>query len=72
MTSPKSVEVKLGAEEPPMEEAKQCKLKLPVEIKRTARIRLEGASRPELSHLATPSRRRQSLLPFEGQRTSEA
>jgi hypothetical protein len=42
MTSPKSVEVKLGAEEPPMEEAKQCKLKLPVEIKRTARIRCRG------------------------------
>jgi hypothetical protein len=72
MVSPKSVELKQGAEEPSMEEAKRCKLKLPKEIKRTARIRAEGVSRPELSHLATPSRRRTSLLPFEGRRASEA
>jgi hypothetical protein len=38
MASPKSVELKLGAKEPSMEEAKRCELKLPVEIKRTARI----------------------------------
>jgi hypothetical protein len=40
--SPKSVELKQGAEEPSMEEAKRCELKLPVEIKRTAYIRCEG------------------------------
>jgi hypothetical protein len=42
MTSPKSVELKLGSEEPSMEEVKRCKLKLPVEIKRTARIHCGG------------------------------
>jgi hypothetical protein len=55
-----------------MEEAKRCELKLPVEIKRTARIHAEDVSRPELSHLATPSKKRRSLLPFEGRCTSEA
>jgi hypothetical protein len=39
MVSPRSVELKQGAKEPSMEEAKRCELKLPVEIKRTARIR---------------------------------
>jgi hypothetical protein len=34
--------LKLEAKEPSMEEAKRCKLKLPVEIKRTARIRCGG------------------------------
>jgi hypothetical protein len=42
MMSLKSVELKQGAEEPSMEEAKRCELKLPVEIKRTARIHCEG------------------------------
>jgi hypothetical protein len=42
MVSPKSVELKQGAKEPSMEEAKRCELKLPVEIKRTARIRCGG------------------------------
>jgi hypothetical protein len=42
MTSPKSVELKLGAKEPSMEEAKRCELKLPVEIKRTAHIHCGG------------------------------
>jgi hypothetical protein len=42
MTSLKSVEFKLGAKEPSMEEAKRCELKLPMEIKRTARIRCGG------------------------------
>jgi hypothetical protein len=42
MTSSKSVELKLGSKEPSMEEAKRCELKLPVEIKRTARIRCGG------------------------------
>jgi hypothetical protein len=42
MVSPRSVELKQGTEEPSMEEAKRCELKLPVEIKRTARIRCGG------------------------------
>jgi hypothetical protein len=40
--SPRSVELKLGAKEPLMEEAKRCELKLPVEIKKTTRIRCGG------------------------------
>jgi hypothetical protein len=39
MVSPKSVELKQGAKEPSMEEAKRCELKLRVEIKRTACFR---------------------------------
>jgi hypothetical protein len=42
MMSPKSAELKQGTEEPSMEEGKRCELKLPVEIKRTARIRCGG------------------------------
>jgi hypothetical protein len=42
MTSPKSVELNLSAKEPSMEEAKRCELKLPMEIKRTVRIRCGG------------------------------
>jgi hypothetical protein len=42
MTSLKSVELKLRAKEPSMEEVKRCELKLPMEIKRTARIRCGG------------------------------
>jgi hypothetical protein len=42
MVSPKSVELKQGAEQPSMEEAKRCELKLHVEIKRIARIRCGG------------------------------
>jgi hypothetical protein len=42
MVFPRSVELKQGAKEPSMEEAKRCKLKLPVEIKRTAHIRCGG------------------------------
>jgi hypothetical protein len=42
MVSQKSVELKQGAEEPLMEEAKRCELKLPVEIKRITRIRCGG------------------------------
>jgi hypothetical protein len=37
-----SLELKLEAKEPSMEEAKRCELKLPIEIKRTARIRCGG------------------------------
>jgi RNase P subunit RPR2 len=42
MTSTKSIELKLGAKEPSMEEVKRCELKLPVEIKRTVCIRCGG------------------------------
>jgi hypothetical protein len=42
MMSPKSVELKQGAKKPLVEEAKRCELKLPTEIKRTARIRCGG------------------------------
>jgi hypothetical protein len=42
IVSPRSLELKLEAKEPSMEEAKRCELKLPVEIKRTARIRCGG------------------------------
>jgi hypothetical protein len=34
--------LKLGAKEPSTEEVKRCELKLPMEIKRTARIRYAG------------------------------
>jgi hypothetical protein len=39
MVSLRSVELKQGAKEPSMEEAKRCELKLPTEIMRTAHIR---------------------------------
>jgi hypothetical protein len=42
IVSPRSLELKLKAKEPSMEEAMRCELKLPVEIKRTARIRCGG------------------------------
>jgi hypothetical protein len=42
MVSPKSVKLKQGAKEPSMKEAKRCEFKLPVEIKRTARIHCGG------------------------------
>jgi hypothetical protein len=42
MVSPRSVELNQGAKEPSMEEAKRCELKLPVENKRTSRIRCGG------------------------------
>jgi hypothetical protein len=42
MASTRSLELKQGAEEPSMEEAKRCELKLPVEIKRTAHIHCGG------------------------------
>jgi hypothetical protein len=65
MVSPRSLELKQGANEPSMEEAKRCELKLPVEIKRTARIRCGGcaptgaiASRnPVKENVLTPVRR---------------
>jgi hypothetical protein len=42
MVSPRSIELKQGAKELSMEEAKRCELRLPVEIKRTAHIRCGG------------------------------
>jgi hypothetical protein len=42
MVSPKSVELKQGANEPSMEEEKRCEVKLPVEIKTTAHIHCGG------------------------------
>jgi hypothetical protein len=66
MTSLKSVELKLGTKEPLAEEAKRCELKLPMEIKRTARIRCGGrvptgaiASRYPVKEkkVSTPARR---------------
>jgi hypothetical protein len=42
MVSPRSVELKQDAKEPSMEDVKRCELKLPVKIKRTARIRCGG------------------------------
>jgi hypothetical protein len=42
IVSPRSLELELEAKEPSMEEAKRCELKLPAEIKRTARIRCGG------------------------------
>jgi hypothetical protein len=42
MVSPRSVDLKQGTEDPSMEEAKRYELKLPIEIKRTARIRCGG------------------------------
>jgi hypothetical protein len=42
MVPPRSIELMQGAEEPLMEEAKRCELKLPIEIKRIARIHCRG------------------------------
>jgi hypothetical protein len=39
---PRSLELKQESKEPSMEEARRCELKLPTEIKRTARIRCGG------------------------------
>jgi hypothetical protein len=72
MTSPKSVELKLGSKEPSTEEVKRCELKLPIETRGPPASVVEGVSRPEQSHLATPSRRRRFLLPFEGRSASKA
>jgi hypothetical protein len=73
MKSPWSVEIKLGAEEPlKLEEAKRCELKIPMEIKRTARIRCGGRVPIGTMHLTSMSRRRGSLLPFVGRSASEA
>jgi hypothetical protein len=68
---PEEHRVKLGAKEPSMEEAKRCELKLPVEIKRTARIHCgtrvptgEIASRKPVKEekVPTPVRRSARIL----------
>jgi hypothetical protein len=72
MVSPKSVELKQGAEEPSIEEVKRSSSSYPRRSRGPPASVAEGVSRPELLHLATPSRRRRSILLFEGQRASEA
>jgi uncharacterized protein (DUF2267 family) len=60
MTSPRSVEIKLGAEKPlKAEEAKRYELKLPMEIKPA--FVAEGESRPGQPHLATTRQGREGL-----------
>jgi hypothetical protein len=71
MTSPRSIEIKLGAEKPlKPEEAKRCELKPSMEIKRTARIRCGGrvpigpiASRHHVKEerVSTPVRRSERI-----------
>jgi hypothetical protein len=66
MTSPRSEEIKLGAEKPlKPEEVKRCELKPIMEIKRTACIRCGGRVLLGQSHPTTTSRRRRSQLPSE-------
>jgi hypothetical protein len=71
MTSPRSVEMKLGAEKPlKAEEAKRCELKVPMEIKRTTHSRCGGriptgaiASRHHVKEerVSTPVRRSEGI-----------
>jgi hypothetical protein len=56
---PRSLELKKEAKEPSMEEATRCELKLPVEIKRIARIRCGGR---------VPTRAIASRNPVEGEK----
>jgi hypothetical protein len=73
MVSSRSVELKQGAEEPSMEEAKQCELKLPVEIKRTARIRCGGRVLTGAIASRNPVKEENVPTPeVEGRRASEA
>jgi hypothetical protein len=66
--SPKSVELKQGAKEPSMEEAKRCELKLPVEIKRTARIRC--GERVSIGAIASHNRVKEKNVPTPVQRSA--
>jgi hypothetical protein len=70
MTSPKSVELNLGAKDPLAEEVKRCELKLSMEIKRTACICCGGrvptgaiASRYHIKEekVSTPVRRSECI-----------
>jgi hypothetical protein len=72
MVSPKSVELKQGSEEPSMEEAKRCELKLPVEIKRTVRIHCGGRVPTEAIASRNPVKKENIVRPFEGRRISKA
>jgi hypothetical protein len=63
MMSPKSVELKLGAKEPSTEEAKRCELKLPMGIKRTARIRCGGCVPTEAIASRYPSKEEKVSAP---------
>jgi hypothetical protein len=72
MVSPKSVELKQGAKEPSMEDEKRASSSYPWRSRGPPASIVEGMPRPELSHLATPSRRRMSLLLFEGRCASVA
>jgi hypothetical protein len=55
-----------------MEEAKRCELKLPVEIKRTARIRCGGRFLTGAIASRNPVEGEKVLRPFEGRRESKA
>jgi hypothetical protein len=66
--SPKSVELKQGAEEPSMEEAKRCELKLLMEIRRTARIRSGG--RVPTGAIASRNPVKEEKVPTPVQRSS--
>jgi hypothetical protein len=61
MVSPKSVELKQGAEETSMEEASDASSSYSGRSRGPSASIAKGVSRPELSYLATPSRRRRSL-----------
>jgi hypothetical protein len=72
MMSPKSVELNQGAEEPSMEEAKRCELKLPVEIKRTTRIRCRGRVPTRAIASRNPVKEEKVPTPVRSRRASEA
>jgi hypothetical protein len=72
MESLRSLELKQGAKEPSMEERSDASSSYPSRSRGPPASVAEGVSRSELSHLATPSKRRSSLSPFEGQRASKA
>jgi hypothetical protein len=72
MTSPKSVELKLGAKEPSTEEAKRCELQLPMEIKRTAHICCRGCASNGAIASCYTVKEEKVPTPIEGRRASEA
>jgi hypothetical protein len=72
MVSSRIVELKQGAEEPSMEEAKRCELKLPVEIKRTTRIHCGGRVPTGAIASRNPVKEEKVPTPVEGRHASEA
>jgi hypothetical protein len=77
MVSPRRVELKQGAKDPSMEEAKRCEIKLPVEIKRTTRISCGGrvptgaiASRNPIKEEKVPTPVRRSV-PIRGMKRKD-